>query len=161
MADRPGTRRLALDPAGRADATLCHIGRAETPWGPADCPHNLTEARARGQAAAVRLAPEFAEAAQGLCAGQAVIVLYWLDRAARDLAVQAPPHRPAPCGTFALRSPRRPNPIGLAVVRLTGLRALPDGGLRLELDALDCFDGTPVIDVKPWIAGVDVPPPNP
>jgi tRNA (Thr-GGU) A37 N-methylase len=56
---------------------------------------------------------------------------------------------------FSLRSPVRPNPIGLHVVRLLSCDA--DTG-RLDVDALDCLDGTPVLDLKPWRQSVDVPP---
>lgn len=75
--------------------------------------------------------------------------------AARDLIVQAPSHRPVPQGVFALRSPARPNPVALAVVRL--LAVDPVTGI-LRFDAMDAFDGTPLLDIKPWLATVDVPP---
>jgi tRNA (Thr-GGU) A37 N-methylase len=75
--------------------------------------------------------------------------------ARRDLIVQSPAHRDGPTGTFALRSPARPNPIALADVRLLAIEA--EGG-HLTVDAIDAFDGTPVLDVKPWLASVDVPP---
>ena len=82
-------------------------------------------------------------------------MLTWLDRARRDLLVQAPRHREAPAGVFSIRSPVRPNPIGLHVVRIISCDA---GDGLLEVDALDCLDGTPMLDLKPWRAGVDVPP---
>ncbi|MCB6178205.1 TrmO family methyltransferase [Rhodobacter sp. Har01] len=91
----------------------------------------------------------------GLTAGESVILLYWTGEARRDLIVQTPSHRTVPTGTFALRSPARPNPIAVAVVRLLALDA--ETG-ELELDAIDAFDGTPVLDLKPWLPGVDVPP---
>ena len=53
---------------------------------------------------------------------------------------------------YPLRSPARPNPVGLSVVRLVSLDA--ETG-RLELDAIDLLDGTPVIDIKPYYASVD------
>ncbi len=57
---------------------------------------------------------------------------------------------------FALRSPARPNPIGLHLVTLTGIDR--DAGM-LHLDAIDVLDGTPLIDVKPYFPSVDVAPP--
>lgn len=84
-----------------------------------------------------------------------MIVLYWMAGAPRDLAVQAPAHRDAPVGTFALRSPARPNPVALAVVRLLAIDI--EAGW-LELDAIDAFDGTPVLDFKPWLPSVDILP---
>jgi tRNA-Thr(GGU) m(6)t(6)A37 methyltransferase TsaA len=56
-------------------------------------------------------------------------------------------------GVFASRSPRRPNPIGLSLVRLLGVA---DGVLTVE--GVDLLDGTPVLDIKPWFADADVPP---
>jgi tRNA (Thr-GGU) A37 N-methylase len=69
--------------------------------------------------------------------------------------IQAPRHRTEPAGVFSLRSPVRPNPLGLYVVRL--LAQDVDAGV-LSVDALDCLDGTPVIDIKPWLPGADVAP---
>lgn len=152
---RPGETRLPFDPAIRTDATVTFIGQLETPWQPGDCPKNLTEARDRGGRFVVRLAPEYRAALTGLNVGDAVIVLYWLGQGRRDLLVQAPGHAPAPRGTFALRSPRRPNPIGLAVVRV---QALDMAAGVLQIDALDAFDGTPLLDIKPWLSRVDIPP---
>jgi tRNA (Thr-GGU) A37 N-methylase len=74
--------------------------------------------------------------------------------ARRDLVVQSPKHRDAPVGTFALRSPVRPNPIALAAVTITGID--PAAGI-VGIDAIDCLDGTPLIDIKPYLASVDAP----
>ncbi|AKH20358.1 tRNA (N6-threonylcarbamoyladenosine(37)-N6)-methyltransferase TrmO [Sedimenticola thiotaurini] len=57
-------------------------------------------------------------------------------------------------GVFASRAPFRPNPIGLSVVQLEGVQAR-DGEVVLELAGLDLLDGTPVLDVKPYVAYVD------
>lgn len=57
-------------------------------------------------------------------------------------------------GVFASRSPFRPNPIGLSVVRLDAVTA-DDSGVVLELSGLDLMDGTPVLDVKPYVPYVD------
>jgi tRNA (Thr-GGU) A37 N-methylase len=80
------------------------------------------------------------------------VLFYWTYAARRDLIVQSHAHRDGPVGTFALRSPARPNPIALAVVRLMSLDAT-SGLLQI-----DVFDGTLVLYIKPWIASVDVPP---
>jgi tRNA (Thr-GGU) A37 N-methylase len=56
-------------------------------------------------------------------------------------------------GTFALRSPVRPNPIALSVVRLIKVE-----GNRLSVAGIDCLDGTPLIDLKPYFASVDSEP---
>ena len=67
--------------------------------------------------------------------------------------LQAPNHYRTPHGTFALRSPARPNPIAYSVVRL-----LRVDGTRLEVIGLDCRDGTPLVDIKPYFASIDAVP---
>lgn len=152
---RPGEVTLALDPSTLPGPSLVPIGRIRSPWSKGNCPKNLREARVMGGSFTVELDPPYRAGLQGLSAGDAIVLLYWMDGARRDLIVQSPAHREGPVGTFALRSPARPNPIALAVVRLLGLDAA--NGL-LTIDAVDAFDGTPVLDIKPWIASVDVPP---
>jgi len=61
-------------------------------------------------------------------------------------------------GVFASRSPFRPNPLGLSVVRLEGIREDPLDGPVLILSGIDLVDGTPVLDVKPYIAYADAVP---
>ena len=152
---RPGEVSLPWTTAARADATLTFIGRLRSPWRKGNCPRNLSEARDRGGAFSAEIDPEWRPALAGLAEGDAVIVLYWMGGARRDLLVQAPAHRPDPAGTFALRSPARPNPIALAVTRIVAIDA--SAGV-LTLDAIDAFDGTPILDIKPWLPGVDIPP---
>jgi tRNA (Thr-GGU) A37 N-methylase len=91
----------------------------------------------------------------GLSVGQAIQLMYWVDRWQRNLALQAPHHVDGPRGTFSLRSPVRPNPIALSTVVIQSLNA--ETGV-IEIDAIDAWDGTPVLDIKPWIATVDQPP---
>lgn len=159
MADhqaRPGEMALDLDPGAARDAQLCFIGRIRSPWTDrAGCPRNLTRAREAGGGGSVLVDPPFRPGLSGLAAGQAIILLYWMHQARRDLIVQNPAHGDGPRGTFALRSPVRPNPVSLGVVRITALDA--DAG-RIDIDAIDCLDGTPLIDIKPWLPGVDIPP---
>lgn len=152
---RPGEVALGFDPATRADATLAFIGRIASPHGPGDCPKNLTEARARGGGAVLWLDPAWRAGLAGVVAGRAAIVLYWMAGARRDLIVQAPRHRAQPAGVFALRSPARPNPLALAVVRVLAVDAAAG---RVEIDAIDCWNATPLVDLKPWFAGIDLPP---
>ena len=159
MADllRPGEIASPLDPTSQpGDALLVFIGRARTPWtSREDCPKNLREARERGRPAVIEIDVAWRAGLRDLAAGEAIVVLTWLDRARRDILVQAPRHRDSVAGVFSLRSPVRPNPIGLHVVRLLSCDA--ETG-RLDVDALDCLDGTPVLDLKPWRQSVDVPP---
>ena len=151
---RQGEIALDIGPGDQVDASLRFIGRLRTPWRKCNCPHNLREARERGGKFNAVIDPEYRAGLAGLTPGQAVILLYWMDAARRDLIVQAPSHRSQPAGTFALRSPARPNPISLAVTRLVAIDAA--SGV-LEIDALDAFDGTPLLDIKPWLETVDTP----
>ena len=82
-------------------------------------------------------------ALHGIAAGDRLEVLYWMHLARRDLLVQAPKGR-GPLGTFALRSPNRPNPIATSVVEVV---AVDDAGVTVR--GLDCVDGTPLVDLKP------------
>ncbi len=156
--DRPGEVRATIDPARTADdAKLVFIGRARTAWVTRDdCPKNLRAARERSGEAWIEIDAPWRLGLSELTPGSAIIVLTWFDRAARDLLIQAPRHRPGPAGVFAIRTPVRPNPIGLHVV---GLLACDQKTGRLDVDALDCLDQTPILDIKPWRSSVDVPPP--
>ncbi len=64
-------------------------------------------------------------------------------------AAPAPPSDTRPHGVFATRSPRRPNPIGLTVVRLLGRE-----GASLQVAGVDMLDGTPILDIKPYLTSV-------
>lgn len=151
---REGEKELCFDPATRdGDARILFIGRIRSPWtSRADCPKNMREARERGMPASVEIGAAYRDGLDGLERASHVVLLTWLDRAPRNLIVQKPRHSPRTSGTFALRSPARPNPIGLHVVRLVSIDR--EAGL-LTLDAIDALDGTPLIDVKPYFASVD------
>jgi len=73
-----------------------------------------------------------------------------MDEAPRDVMLQAPRHYRRPHGAFALRSPARPNPIACSIVRLVAVAER-----RLDVIGLDCRDGTPLIDIKPYFASTD------
>lgn len=145
---------LPFDPGLVADGTVAFIGHLSTPWRRGLCPKNLTEARKAGGTFRAVLDEPYRGGLVGLCPGMHIILLYWMAETRRDLMLQTPAHRPQPTGTFALRSPARPNPVGLAVVTLLALD-LAEG--ILVVDACDAFDGTPLIDIKPWLGGVDIP----
>ena len=94
------------------------------------------------------------EALDGLEGFSHIIVLYWMHHAAcgevpLKVHPMGTPELPL-VGLFATRSPNRPNPIGKATVRLLQRR-----GNILRVKGLDAFDGTPVIDIKPYIPGCD------
>jgi tRNA-Thr(GGU) m(6)t(6)A37 methyltransferase TsaA len=131
------------------------VGHAETPWRRGHCPKNVREARARGGGARILVAADFRPALRGVQHLSHVILLGWFESAARDLLSLQPDHLAEPAGVFALRSPARPNPISLSVAQLLAVDV--DAGV-LTLDALDWFDGTPVLDIKPYHASVDAVP---
>src|SRR5580698_2358750 len=103
---QPGDLRegeIAVELPARFDASLYYIGRIHTPWQRReDCPKNPRETDA---VCTIVLDPRWVEALQGLDSVSHVVVLYWMDRARRDLIVQAPRHYSEHRGTFALRSP--------------------------------------------------------
>jgi tRNA-Thr(GGU) m(6)t(6)A37 methyltransferase TsaA len=80
-------------------------------------------------------------------------VLFVFDRANDYRAKVTPPRSTVKRGVFATRSPHRPNPLGLSVVRLDGV-----DGRTLRIRGTDMLDGTPVLDIKPYIAYVDARP---
>jgi tRNA-Thr(GGU) m(6)t(6)A37 methyltransferase TsaA len=141
----PGEIAVALP--DKFDAGVYFIGRIRTPWKTRDeCPKN---ARGSDAPCTIELDPRYAAALDGVATCTHLVVLYFMDQARRDLLVQAPRHGERR-GTFALRSPVRPNPIAMSVVRLLHVE-----GTRLSVVGLDCLDGTPLIDVKPYFASVD------
>lgn len=137
---RENEAAVALPPPG--DAALRFIGVIRTPFATrADCPR---QGRRDGPLCRLVLDPVWEPALQGLAAYETVEVLYWLDRSRRDLVRQSPKGDGRTVGTFALRSPVRPNPIGTSIVRLEGIE-----GREVLVRGLDCIDGTPLIDLKP------------
>jgi hypothetical protein len=107
-------------------------------WGKGTAPKNLrSRAGDRGRGAD-RAQAGFEAGLLGLSVGQAIQVLYWVDRGQRDLIVQSPRHTDGPRGVFALRSPVRPNPIALGTVVITSI-----DGNTIGIDATDAWDGTP------------------
>lgn len=78
-----------------------------------------------------------------------LFVLWIFDRADGSDLVARPPTDDRPHGVFATRSPRRPNPIGLTVVELVGR-----DGPRLRVRGVDMLDGSPIIDIKPYLSSI-------
>jgi tRNA-Thr(GGU) m(6)t(6)A37 methyltransferase TsaA len=100
--------------------------------------------------ATIVFAAGFVAALEGIAAGDAVLVLTWLDRADRRVLRVHPrgdQSRPQ-AGVFATRSPDRPNPIGLHRVEVVSIE-----GATMAVRGLEAVDGTPVLDVKPVLSG--------
>lgn len=137
---RPGE---CTAPAGAPDdARLVYIGRIRTPWTAVnDCPRI---GQLDGPLCRIEIDAIWALALDGIAIGSMIEAFYWFDQSRRDLVLQMPRHAPAPRGTFSLRSPHRPNPIGVSAVRIEAIE-----GTTLVVRGLDCVDGTPLIDLKP------------
>ena len=139
---------IAVELPERFDASLYFIGRIRTPWKRREeCPKNGRESDA---VCTIELDPRWVAGLKGLETVSHVLVLYWMDKARRDLVLQSPRHYAERRGTFALRSPVRPNPIAASVVRLIEIE-----GNRLKVIGLDCLDNTPLLDIKPYFASTD------
>ncbi|MFP4193590.1 MAG: tRNA (N6-threonylcarbamoyladenosine(37)-N6)-methyltransferase TrmO [Desulfosalsimonas sp.] len=107
---------------------------------------SLSEAKGR-----IEIDPAFQEGLQDVEEGGQIVVLFYFHNSQRftpDLLIQKPPHRERSFGVFSTCSPRRPNPIGLSVLRVTGVR---DNVIYVE--NIDMIDQTPVLDIKPHITG--------
>lgn len=149
FAPRPG--ELRVPPPQDIDAGLYFIGRIRTPWRSlAECPKNSGETDA---ACTIEIAERYAPGLKDVETCTHLVVLYWMTEAPRDLIVQQPRHYGEPHGVFALRSPARPNPIALSVVQLLGVE-----GTALRVRGIDCLDGTPLLDLKPYFASTDSKP---
>lgn len=154
---RDGEERLEHDPATMPpDGHIVFIGRISSPWTSREtCPKNMRAAHEAGQPASLVIDAPYRDGLRGLERASHVIILTWLHHAPRNLIVQKPRHATESKGVFALRSPVRPNPVGVHVVRLLSLD-ITSG--RLDLEVIDVLDGTPVIDIKPYFASVDAVP---
>jgi tRNA (adenine37-N6)-methyltransferase len=131
---------------------LAPIGRLRTPFATrADCPRNGRQIQPPPDCTA-ELDPRYAPALASLETFSHLILLYWLGPQDDPLTIR-PPFDGQERGVFATRSPARPNPIGLSVVSLHGI-----DGTRLHVRNLDCIDGTPLLDVKPYLVSTDCEP---
>jgi tRNA-Thr(GGU) m(6)t(6)A37 methyltransferase TsaA len=136
---RPGELVVELPLA--TNAGLYFIGVIHTPWKDRrECPKRGDP---EGPLCTIDVDQRWQKALAGITNHKRIQVLYWMDQARRDLVLQTPFQRPT-TGTFALRSPVRPNPIASSLVSLVGI-----SGSTLQVRGLDCVDGTPLLDLKP------------
>jgi tRNA-Thr(GGU) m(6)t(6)A37 methyltransferase TsaA len=137
---RRGEVAVPLPPA--TDAGVYFIGTIHTPWkARGECPKRGS---LDGPVCTIVVDERWWPALTDAGDHPLIQVLYWMHRARRDLVLQTPIRTGRTTGSFALRSPVRPNPIASSVVALVGI----DGG-TLHVRGLDCLDGTPLIDLKP------------
>ena len=133
---------VAVEPPPATDAGLVFIGRIRTPW----TSRLMTprQGRADGPVCRIEILDPWRPALDGVEKFERLEVLYWLDLSRRDLVLQSPANDGTVHGTFALRSPARPNPIGTSIATLVGIE-----GATVLVRGMDCVDGTPLLDIKP------------
>ena len=143
MPDEPlRSGEVAAELPPQSDEGIYFIGVIHTPW------HSRGECPKRGNPdgpiCSIVIDERWHAALTGLADHRRIQVLYRMHRSRRDLVLQTPIRTGRTIGTFALRSPVRPNPIASSVVDLVGIE-----GSTVHVRGLDCLDGTPLIDLKP------------
>lgn len=111
-----------------------------------DIPRHWSISKVRGR---MVIDPAYEKGLQDIEAGQQIMVLFCFHKTqpfTSDLLTQKPPHRDRPYGVFSICSPRRPNPLGLSLLRVRSIR-----GNTLEVENIDMIDQTPILDIKPFI----------
>ena len=150
---RAGQTGKKMQATSEDGAVFRPIGRLRTPWAATGaCPRNGRQPDPRPVCRA-EVFEAFAPGLQDLAGFSHLILLYWLDQARAPDLVFTPPFDGSPRGVFATRAPWRPNPIGLSVVSLDGIE-----GSTLLVRNLDCVDGTPLLDIKPYLRTTDAEP---
>ena len=142
----PGTElregEVAVEMPKNFDAGLTFIGRIRTPWrSREDTPRQGSHS---GPVCRLEIFEPWVPALKSVDFYQHLEVIYWLHHSMRNLVLQSPKHDGRTRGTFSLRSPVRPNPIGTSIVKLVGIE-----GSTVLGRGLDCLDETPLIDLKP------------
>jgi tRNA-Thr(GGU) m(6)t(6)A37 methyltransferase TsaA len=132
----------AVDPPPATDAGLVFIGMIHTPW----TSRLMTPRQGRpdGPVCRIEIFDPWKQALDSIEQFERLEVLYWLHLSRRDLVRQSPANDGTARGTFSLRSPARPNPIGTSIATLLGV----ENGILL-VRGMDCLDGTPLLDIKP------------
>ena len=138
----PAPPALALTPIGVVRSGYAKLSQAPRQPG----------VDGRHEAAVIELAAgrNFEQALEDLAGFERIWVVAWFDRAQTWKPKIRPPRGTAKRGLFATRSPHRPNPIALSVARLVAV-----DGLRLSIAETDLLDGTPVLDIKPYVPETD------
>lgn len=152
---RAGEIRSLQDPATEpGDAHIVFIGRIKSPWKlRKQCPKNMYQAREKSpENCCLEIDKSWRPGLTGLVAGDYIHILYWMHQARRDIVLQMPRHRETPAGVFSLRSPVRPNPIAMALVRIVSIDL--ESGI-VGIDATDALDNTPLVDLKPYLPDID------
>lgn len=120
-----------------------------------DLQPGVSAPRQRAERSVIEVWPELQDGLCGIEVGQYLVILFQfhLSPSAAPLLQHPQGDQSQPLrGVFALRSPHRPNPIGLTTVRVLGI-----DGNKLIVSGLDAYDGTPVLDIKPYVPYLDAP----
>jgi len=134
-----------------AATTFRPIGTIRTPWTEVgSCPRNGRQPDP-APVCTVHVLPEYHAGLASLDGFSHLILVYWLHQAPPPKLSFTPPFDTETRGVFATRAPFRPNPIGLSVVAFDGF---PEPGV-LAVRYLDCLDGTPLLDIKPYLRTTD------
>ena len=133
---------IAVDCPTPNDANLLFIGRIRTPW--TSRRETPRQGRQDGPVCRIEVFDPWVLALEGIDLYPRLEVIYWLHLSRRDLVRQSPANNGIARGTFALRSPVRPNPLGTSIVTLIAVEVN-----QLLVKGLDCLDGTPLLDLKP------------
>lgn len=112
----------------------------------------IQPAGARGVRGTIEILPPFIEGLKDLDGFSHIILLYHFSRSVGYRLLVKPFLDDELHGVFAVRAPRRPNPIGLSVVHLVSIQ-----GGTLQVEDLDILDNTPLLDIKPFVPNFDVP----
>jgi tRNA-Thr(GGU) m(6)t(6)A37 methyltransferase TsaA len=133
---------IAVDMPKASDAGLVFIGRIRTPWRSREA--TPRQGSHSGPVCRLEIFEPWVPALKGVDFYNSLEVIYWLHHSRRNLVLQSPKKNGLTRGTFSLRSPVRPNPIGTSIVKLVGIE-----GSTVLVRGLDCIDQTPLIDLKP------------
>lgn len=127
---------------------LTTIGTVKSPYkSRGEAPH---QGRNVDELSQIIILPEYEEGLEGVERYHQLFILYWFDRAEEPLLKVVPHGRTQKRGIFSTRAPPRPNPIGLTLVDL-----IKREGPVLTVRGLEALDGSPVLDIKPYLPGLD------
>jgi tRNA-Thr(GGU) m(6)t(6)A37 methyltransferase TsaA len=131
------------------DVTLRPIGVIHSPYEkPEETP--IQPIYAQGTRGYAEILPEYEDGLRDLGGFSHIYLIYTFHKVGSTRLVVKPFLEDSPHGVFATRAPCRPNPIGFSVVRLVGVE-----GRVLHLEDVDVLDGTPLLDIKPYIPRFD------
>ncbi len=121
---------------------LVTIGHIETPYNTVDeCPRNIEPG---GPPCILMLDEQYQDGLLSLNVGKEIVILYWFENVNRENLRQHSRKTGRYGGIFSLRTPHRPNPIGLAILKIEKIEQN-----RVYVNGLDCLNGTPLLDIKP------------